>query len=479
MLSLLATPFLLLAQPKRMEVSQPVQEFMRSTCFRCHGSDKQKGDVRLDTLSPSLGDPAGAQLWQDVLDIINLGDMPPDDAKQPDQEQLAEAIGLLTEDLLKARKRLADKGGEVVIRRLTELEYINTIHSLTGVHLPADLVPDDESGVDFNTLGHYQTFSPAMLEQYEAAARYAVEQMLQPTPKREPKTVRVDERKHKLRMKERELKKHEEAHARAKKVPVGTTDFRPYGFRNDAEYKQALKVSPQFYIPLLRHYLANTNTRSGVVLYQAAMGPLVTGTAFEAEPGAEYIFRARVGAEPGMPTKAKVLRLGSFQPGKGKQTLRYFHIHGTAEEPEVIETRVRTKPGVFSLQLGFSDLFRARKANTTAIQQGKTVPGYWVDWVEFEGPFFSGNQELKRRKLFDGDKLDEAKVLPVLDSFARRAFRGKPVDEAFLNQLNTVYREERIAGKSATDALIMPLTMILSAPDMLYLGKEKFATRLT
>ena len=71
---------------------------------------------------------------------------------------------ILTEDLLKARKLLSDRGGEVVTRRLTELEYINTLRVLTGVTVPESLVPDDESGTDFNTLGRYQTFSPAMLE---------------------------------------------------------------------------------------------------------------------------------------------------------------------------------------------------------------------------------------------------------------------------------------------------------------------------
>ena len=127
--------------------------------------------MRLDTLDPKITDSADAQRWQDVLDIINSGDMDPQKAKeQPPKGILPMAVGLLTEDLMKARKPLSDKGGGVVIRRMNESEYIHTVEMLTGVKLPEELVPDNESGEGLNTLGSFQTLSPAMLEQYEESA---------------------------------------------------------------------------------------------------------------------------------------------------------------------------------------------------------------------------------------------------------------------------------------------------------------------
>lgn len=463
------------------EVSGSVQHLLQSACFKCHGDKTQEADVRLDQLSPSLGDPASAQLWQDVLDVINLGEMPPPD-EDIDEGELAEAIGELTEDLLKARRMLSDTGGEVVMRRLTELEYINSVRAMTGVSVPDELVPDDESGVDFNTLGHYQTFSPAMLEQYEQAARYAVTQMMTPIPVRERKVVRSDDWKAKRKQKETTLVQHVEAHERAKRVPQGTTDFTSFGFKNDAKYNDAMKLSAPngFYQPLLRHYLANPNTETGVVLYQASMGPLIAGVSAEADAGAQYIFRARVAAEPGMSDEAKVLRLTRVQ-NRQKTTLGYFHVQGTMEQPEVIEALVYPEAGHVSLQLGFSDLFRIRKSNSGAIHQGKTVPGYWVDWVEIEGPIFSNDRIERREKWFGEEPFSDAGASRVFDTFARRAFRGKPVDETFITTLVSVYRDDRAAGKSEAEAVVTPLTMILSSPTFLYLGEEKNddATRLT
>ena len=123
-------------------------------------SARQKTRVRSgDTLSTSIDNPATAQLWRDVLDVLNVGDMPPEEAnKTPEDKELAEAIGLLTDDLMKARKALAASGGESVTRRLNEIEYIHSIKAVTGVTIGDEWVPDDENGEDFSTLGWYQTF---------------------------------------------------------------------------------------------------------------------------------------------------------------------------------------------------------------------------------------------------------------------------------------------------------------------------------
>lgn len=62
--------------------------FLKDHCVRCHNAEKQKGDMRLDSMKSRVGDGADAQLWQDVLDIINLGDMPPESVEQPPPPEL-------------------------------------------------------------------------------------------------------------------------------------------------------------------------------------------------------------------------------------------------------------------------------------------------------------------------------------------------------------------------------------------------------
>jgi hypothetical protein len=59
--------------------------FLKQHCTKCHGAEKQKGDVRLDDLSGNMANEATR--WAVVLDQIRDGEMPPKKEKQPDAEQ--------------------------------------------------------------------------------------------------------------------------------------------------------------------------------------------------------------------------------------------------------------------------------------------------------------------------------------------------------------------------------------------------------
>ena len=41
---------------------------LKTNCVKCHGADKQKGDIRLDTLSTDfLNDRRAAEIWHDAI----------------------------------------------------------------------------------------------------------------------------------------------------------------------------------------------------------------------------------------------------------------------------------------------------------------------------------------------------------------------------------------------------------------------------
>ena len=69
--------------------------FFSNYCISCHGAEKQEGDVRLDTLTWEPGNSDSLQLWQDVIDMLELGEMPPKQAPQPKPQEIAR----LTADL--------------------------------------------------------------------------------------------------------------------------------------------------------------------------------------------------------------------------------------------------------------------------------------------------------------------------------------------------------------------------------------------
>ena len=54
-----------------------VRPILESHCIKCHGDKVQKGDLRLDTLSPDfLKDRRAAERWHDVRDALNQGHCP-------------------------------------------------------------------------------------------------------------------------------------------------------------------------------------------------------------------------------------------------------------------------------------------------------------------------------------------------------------------------------------------------------------------
>lgn len=63
-------------------IPSDVQAVMNTYCASCHGADKQKGKVRLDTLLTLTGD-ARTDLLDAMHESIRFEEMPPEDEKQP------------------------------------------------------------------------------------------------------------------------------------------------------------------------------------------------------------------------------------------------------------------------------------------------------------------------------------------------------------------------------------------------------------
>ena len=99
--------------------------------------------------------------------------MPPDDAdKQPTDEERQKFL-----DWIGKIKFLSPKDpGPFVIRRLTKVEYGNTLHDLFGVDpAVADELPDEVFGE-----GYLNTLSPLQSEQYLAIANEVLDRVLAP-----------------------------------------------------------------------------------------------------------------------------------------------------------------------------------------------------------------------------------------------------------------------------------------------------------
>jgi len=84
------------------------REFLKSYCIECHNEKKTKGKLRLDDVSFALDSLENAERWQKILNQLNSGEMPPEDAKQPERVAKTEFLDALSHTLVAARKTLGD-----------------------------------------------------------------------------------------------------------------------------------------------------------------------------------------------------------------------------------------------------------------------------------------------------------------------------------------------------------------------------------
>src|SRR5271154_1801289 len=90
------------------------RSFLASYCVECHNAEKQKGKLRLDNISFAIDSVEKADRWQKILNQLNAGEMPPDDAKQPERAAKTDFLDSLASALVTARKSLGDHHGQII-----------------------------------------------------------------------------------------------------------------------------------------------------------------------------------------------------------------------------------------------------------------------------------------------------------------------------------------------------------------------------
>ena len=118
-----------------------LKPFLKQHCFECHGSKKQKGDIRFDTLGKDLAKHETLEIWQGILDQLNLGEMPPKKQPQPMRAEVKPVVDTLTRTLALAYEKARSTGGQTVLRRLNRHELRNTLRDLLYLK-GADYRPD-------------------------------------------------------------------------------------------------------------------------------------------------------------------------------------------------------------------------------------------------------------------------------------------------------------------------------------------------
>jgi mono/diheme cytochrome c family protein len=443
-----------------------VAPIFRKHCLGCHGTEKPKGDLRLDKLDPDLIKGGDGERWREVLDRLNVGDMPP--ATEPPLSRADR--DLLTGWLTQERRRAAlAKAPAANFRRLTRREYERTLQDLLGlpIEFGSRLPEDGRSKNGFRNDGEALRMSPLQYETYLQIAEEALAEAIVTGPAPEVHRYRLAVGA---------------KHDKYEVTPLPKPADRPgESFKYVAEKGKAFRI---WNMSLPAREWDGTLPPSAIRRF---------GEAAVQMPQNCYAFGFHRAFRKGE-TRITV-RAARVAPAKGADESRppvltvavgSTNFHGvelrTVGEPVTIdhddfrtyEFRLRmenySSPNAGPLNDKNAAVVAAWNS-ARAVKGEANPPRLKVEWVEFESPYFEAWPPPSHANILfpNEDGLDEpVYAREVVRRFATRAYRG-PVAPAELDRLMKLWAAARQDAGSLEESLRETLGVVLTSPRFLAL----------
>jgi hypothetical protein len=153
-------------------------------CVECHDAETKKGNLDLTALKPDFTDAENFARWVKVHDRIASGEMPPKKQVRPPAKDTAAMLKSLRESLLKADAARLAGTGRTGLRRLTRVEYENTMRDLfdlPGIALQQNL-PADGMAHGFDKNHDALDLSHVNLAKYVEAAEQTLDHAIATRP---------------------------------------------------------------------------------------------------------------------------------------------------------------------------------------------------------------------------------------------------------------------------------------------------------
>ena len=151
-----------------------IRPLLNDFCITCHSTAAQEGELDLQRFDSWESIQQHPEVWEQVYQQVELGEMPPDSVENFAAEQRMLLLDWVRQTLDKIARQNAGDPGPVVLRRLSNHEYTYTLRDLTGISTlePAREFPvDGAAGEGFTNVGDALVMSPAMLTKYLDAAK--------------------------------------------------------------------------------------------------------------------------------------------------------------------------------------------------------------------------------------------------------------------------------------------------------------------
>ncbi len=441
-----------------IHAAEPFEAFLEKHCIRCHGPQKEEGDVRIDRLSRDFKAGLDAHHWAEALEKVNSGEMPPEAEPRPTQAEIALFVTNLDSLIKEGRSARMAARPPVSHYRLSRKEYQNTVYDLLGVRYdptkPGEL-NEDTLWHGFERIGSELSLSPSHVDRYYRAAGVVLDRAF-PAVSVEPRKVRK---------------------TAAELLPGG------------GKTQQAALDRFGIKRPLRCFIYPGAAPNTGPEAFSSwwlgqGIGPQHSG-----------LYKVRLQASGIRPPGGQTAHLSIGIPGEAENLIatRLIGIDITAPEdsPEVYESELSLEMPVglrFNLeasnQVKGLHFHRLRHSIFTHSSETLLTPPAFpqlfddkgnglyslvlIDWIEWEGPLVSEAEKARRKDLLPPDDATPEVVAEHLQRFAQRAWR-RPVKKEELERYLQSYRTEREAGEKMADAYRVALQGVLTSRHFIYL----------
>ena len=502
---LVAAPKATTQQSQPVSLAKDVQPFLKAHCIRCHGAERAKAGFRVDQLPTDFHAPKAADLWNEVMDKINLGEMPPADEPQPKPTEFDPVVRWINLQLREAELAASNAGGRIPMRRLNRTEYANSVRDL--LHLDPNVLaalvedlPGDGKAEGFDRLGVALFFDQTQIERTLSVAELiAARAIVSGEPEvlsqraEAEKNPRVNTFKKNMKSKYADTQ-IDAGPAGFELVDGGVRFVHGYGNRSKDEVDwgrvgnadcDQVVVQDGYYRVRIRAG-ANAGSRGEPIKVRARYGATTP-----VQTDVEVLIDAPLNA-PKVHEAVVFLRRG---PNDLKRSVAFTF----NDIPDLIISTAENNRLNREMLVGLQKITAARNAGAKQAEldkllaeleavreearkwkgplrdynpkrDSKNPPTIWIDWFEISGPVQPEWPPKSHKELFfAGDKRqDAAYVGEMFTRLLPRAYR-RPVTPAEIQGVVQLVEQARSKGATIQEAVRMGLARVLCSPGFIFI----------
>ncbi len=471
-----------------------IRPYLAKYCFQCHGPDQQKADLRLDQLDPDMIHGSDMDMWQEVLDLTNVSEMPPEEVKQPSNQERQVLVDALTAELRQAMEARRSTGGRNILRRMTAYEYNNTLRDLLNLDLryATDLPPEGVAKEGFKNNSGVLGTSALHIEYFERIARSALERIIL-VPEQQPKPYFV-------RVEPENAFNTGGSSEPGKRGRRNSNKAVGFNLKPGPDFSPGTKVKAGIF--RLEH---GTPTSDGIILAgnrpsdrvgnvfaeekkiggskgagRSGWQPEFRIELYEVPHEAPVQVRIRCSAIPGANQSFPRLsfELGSFRGANVSDQKEAANIEVRSTEMETYEFVVQGANFPFQsnkpARPSYFRIFNDYRRGTSQLSY-EDLPKLKIDWVELTCNHFDTWPSSQRQAILFKSRNQSNEAVyagEILAKFMERAYR-RPVTEMELDRKLALFQKLRDREPSFEHTIVSTLTAVLCSPNFLLLSEPE------